>query len=136
MAEGLLGFVARLFDPRTEYIRVPVEEITAQRLAQHMLDYPTANNQPFDRSFILNSMGYKPNLNIGTDFMTKYPREYQALNRALRKLTDAGILRQEAAEEPNQDGERDQFWVEDIDKLRELASKPLLSSLPAGQEAV
>lgn len=122
MAEGLLGFVVRLFDPRTEHPRVPAEEINAQKLAQHLLDFPTANNKPLDRSFILNTMGYKPNLNIGTDFMTKYPREYQALNRALRKLIDAGILRQETREEPNQDGERDEFVIEDPEKLKDLAS--------------
>lgn len=123
MAEGLLGFVASLFDPRTEHRRVPVQEINAQRLARHLLDFPTANSQPFSRDFILNTMGYEPNLTIGTDFMAKYPEEYQALNKALRELTDAGILRQEATEEPNQDGERDEFWVEDIGKLKELASQ-------------
>lgn len=122
MAEGLLGFVVRLFDPRTEYPRVPVEEITAQRLAQHLLDFPTANSQPLSRDFILNTMGYKPNLTIGTDYMVKYPEEYQALNKALRELIDVGILRQETTEQPNQDRERDEFWVEDPGKLKNFAS--------------
>lgn len=122
MAEGLLGFVARLFDPRTEYPKVPVEEINAHKLAQHMLDYPTANRKPFTRSFILNTMGRKPNLEVGTtDYMTKYPEEYRALNQALRELMNAGILRQETREEPDPDGERDEFWVEDIGKLKGFA---------------
>lgn len=124
MAEGLLGFVASLFDPRTEHRRVPAQEITAQGLAQHILDFPTANGKPLSRDHLLYTMGHKPNLNVGTDFMAKYPKEYQALNRALRELTDAGILRQEVTEEPNQDGERDEFVIEDIEKLKELASTP------------
>ena len=125
MAEGLLSTIAGLFkkiDITTEFPRVPVGEINAHKLAQHLLDYPTANQKPLSRDFILNTMGYKPNLTIGTDFMTKYPGEYHALNKALRDLIDAGILRQETREEPNQDGERDEFWVEDVGKLREMAS--------------
>lgn len=121
MAEGLLGFVASLFDPRTEHRRVPVQEINARSLAQHILDFPTANGRPLSRDHLLYTMGYKPSLTIGTDFMTKYPEEYQALNTALRELTNAGILRQEVTEEPNQDGERDEFVIEDLEKLKGLA---------------
>jgi len=111
---GIWQGIKKVLDPRTEYHRIGTEEITVQKLARHLLDFPTANSQPLSRDFILNTMGYKPNLTIGTDFMTKYPKEYQALNRALRELTQAGVLRQETSEEPNQDGERDEFWIEDI----------------------
>lgn len=121
----LFRTIAPAFDPRTEYPKVPVQKINAQRLAQHILDFPTANSQPFSRDFILNTMGYKPNLEADTtDYMDKYPKEYRALNKALRELTDAGILRQEATEEPNEYGERDKFWVEDMEKLKGFASTP------------
>ncbi len=125
--------VAPAFDPRTEYPKIPAEEIDAQQVAQHILDYPPnvlargderVTSKPLTRDQILFSMGYQPNWTRGsTDYSTKYPKEYQALNQALRELTDAGILRQEVAEEPNEYGERDEFWVEDIGQLRELAAK-------------
>lgn len=129
----LFRIVSPAFDPRIEYPRVPAGEINAHKLAENILDFPSnvlargdkrVTSKPLTRDQILFSMGYQPNWTRGnTDYMTKYPREYQALNQALRKLLDAGVLRQEVTEEPNEYGEKDEFWVKDIKKLRDFAKQ-------------